>query len=102
MWARALSALAAVVLGGYASLSWTSTALAAGPYGSIHVGIWNGGAYTNDSTGAFSHCVASSAFPNGVALLIGQNSGRAWLLGFAHPAWGMRVGETFPIQLIFD
>ena len=31
-----------------------SVASAAGPFGTIHVGAWNGGAYTDDNTGAFS------------------------------------------------
>jgi hypothetical protein len=30
------------------------TASARGPYGSINVGNWKGGAYTNDQSGAFS------------------------------------------------
>jgi hypothetical protein len=29
---------------------------AKGPYGNIHVGQWKGGAFTDDNTGAFSHC----------------------------------------------
>ena len=36
------------------------SAYAAGPFGKIHVGLWNGGAYTDDHSGAFSHCAASS------------------------------------------
>ena len=30
----------------------------AGPFGTIHVGEWKGGAYSNDTTGEFSHCAA--------------------------------------------
>src|ERR1700761_8992201 len=36
-----------------------SSAGAAGPYGSIKIGAWIGGAFTDDSTGAFSHCAAT-------------------------------------------
>ena len=43
-----------------------SSAFAGGPYGSISAGNWKGGAYTNDKTGAFSHCGASSGYANGV------------------------------------
>lgn len=35
-----------------ASLLVISVAQARGPYGSINVGNWKGGAYTNDQTGA--------------------------------------------------
>jgi S1-C subfamily serine protease len=86
----------------FGGVLWVGTALAAGPYGSIHVGLWNGGAYTNESTGAFSHCVAASAYPNRVILVFGQNAGRAWFLGFANLGVSFLVGETFPVQVTFD
>jgi hypothetical protein len=57
-------------------------ALAAGPYGNIYVGNWNGGAYTDDKSGAFSHCVAGTTYASGVTVLVGQNAQGAWLIGF--------------------
>ena len=39
-----------------------SMAHAAGPFGKIHVGNWSGGAFSDDNTGGFSHCAASSGF----------------------------------------
>src|SRR5690349_5221532 len=59
-----------------------SSALAAGPYGSIKIGGWVGGAFTDDKTGAFSHCAATTAYASGIILVIGQNSANSWLLGF--------------------
>jgi hypothetical protein len=47
----------AVLLG---AIFASSNVGARGPYGSINVGNWKGGAYTNDQTGAFSHCAAGS------------------------------------------
>jgi hypothetical protein len=38
----------------------SSNADARGPYGSISVGNWQGGAYTNDQTGSFTHCAAGA------------------------------------------
>src|SRR6478735_4506816 len=52
------------------------TASARGPYGSINVGNWKGGAYTNDKCG--------------------------WILGFAHEKWTLTTGRAFPIALTFD
>jgi len=49
-----------------------SSALAAGPFGSIKVGAWSGGGFTDDSTGAFSHCSASTGYASGMGLIIGQ------------------------------
>ena len=77
-------------------------AQAAGPFGTIHVGNWNGGAYTNDSTGAFSHCAASTPYANGMTLLVGQDSNNAWLLGFANPAFRFKKGENLTIDVTFD
>ncbi len=80
----------------------TSPAFGNGPYGSIHVGNWKGGAYTNDKTGAFSHCSAATGYRNGVDLIVGLNADGAWLLGFASRAFNLTQGETFPIDVTFD
>jgi hypothetical protein len=45
----------------FVKLAITSIANAKGPCGNIHVGQWKGGAFTDDNTGAFSHCSASSS-----------------------------------------
>jgi S1-C subfamily serine protease len=81
---------------------WASAALAGGPYGSIHVGAWSGGAFTDDSTGAFSHCAAQTGYASGITLMVGQNAAGNWLLGFSHPSWQFLKGETFPLDVTFD
>ena len=40
----------------------SATAFARGPYGSITVGNWQGGAYTDDKNGAFTHCAAGTTW----------------------------------------
>jgi S1-C subfamily serine protease len=85
-----------------AALLCASPSFAAGPYGSIHVGLWNGGAYTNDTTGEFSHCAAGTSYNSGINVILGQNVNGAWLLGFAHPAWRLHTGESFPVDITFD
>jgi hypothetical protein len=77
-------------------------AFAAGPFGAIHVGNWNGGAYTDDKTGVFSHCAAATTYLSGTTVSIGQNSGGAWLLAILHPAWQLSTGETIPFDVTFD
>ena len=49
-----------------ASLFAISVAQARGPYGSINVGNWKGGAYTNDQTGEFTHCAAGAGYDSGI------------------------------------
>jgi hypothetical protein len=80
----------------------TSSAFAAEPFGSIRVGNWSGGAYTDDKSGTFSHCAAGTLYNSGINVIIGQKLQSAWLLGFAHPQFRLTPGETFPIDVIFD
>jgi len=79
-----------------------SSAFAAGPFGSIHVGKWSGGAYTDDKTGVFSHCSAATTYGSGVTVVLGQNANNAWLLGFGSEAFSLNLGEQFPIDITFD
>jgi S1-C subfamily serine protease len=79
-----------------------ASAFAGGPYGTIHVGNWQGGAFTDEQTGQFSHCVASASYVSGVFLSLGENSQRVWLIGFSNPAWNLSRGTTFPIDLTLD
>jgi hypothetical protein len=65
-------------------------------------GAWIGGAFTDDSTGAFSHCAAMSAYASGVSLVVGQNAGNSWLLSFASPAFHYNKGDNLAIDVTFD
>ena len=75
---------------------------AAGPFGTIHVGAWNGGAYTDNNTGAFSHCAAGSQYASGVSLIVSQTASNSWLLGFGSTAFHFNKGDTLPIDVTFD
>jgi S1-C subfamily serine protease len=79
-----------------------SSSFGAGPFGLIHVGNWSGGAYTDDKSGAFSHCSAATTYVSGVSLMVGQNANSSWLLGFASAAFSLTPGESFPIDVTFD
>jgi S1-C subfamily serine protease len=75
---------------------------AAGPYGSISVGNWRGGAYTSDKDGSFSNCAAGATYQSGVYFMVSVNADLSWVLGFAHPDWKLTPGEAFPLALTFD
>jgi hypothetical protein len=77
-------------------------AQAAGPFGLIRIGLWQGGAYTNDSTGQFSHCAARASYQTGVFFMVAMDASGSWGLGFAHENWQLQVGEAFPIDLTFN
>jgi hypothetical protein len=55
-----------------------SAAQARGPYGSINVGNWKGGAFTNDQTGVFSHCVAGASYDSGIYFMVMIDQGAGW------------------------
>lgn len=85
-----------------AAIALATGAEAKGPFGSIRVGLWTGGAYTNDATGRFSHCAAGANYVSGVAVVVMIDASGTWMLGFGHEAWQLQAGEAFPIDLTFD
>ncbi|MFB9262328.1 S1C family serine protease [Bradyrhizobium erythrophlei] len=91
----------AVVAAAWLIVSATPSS-ARGPYGSITVGNWQGGAYTNDKNGAFTHCSAVTAYQNGVYFSVSIAANGNWWLGFAHDNWRLTPGQAFPLALTFD
>jgi hypothetical protein len=79
-----------------------SSVTARGPYGSVKIGNWSGGAFTNDQTGAFTGCVASAPYKSGVTVFVMVNADLTWNLGFLHNNWSLKPGSAFPIVLTFD
>jgi len=76
----------------------TSFACAAGLYGTLHVGD----AYTDDSSGNFSHCAAVTAYANGVSLIVSQTATGSWLLGFGSPSFRFSKGQSVTVDVTFD
>ena len=87
---------------GFLQLAIASMAQAAGPFGTIHIAGWSGGAYTNDSTGAFSHCAAGADYASGVSLVVSATATNSWLIGFGSNAFHFNKGDTLPIDVTFD
>jgi S1-C subfamily serine protease len=83
-------------------VSVADVARAKGPFGSVNVGNWIGGAFSNDETGTFSHCAATTPYANGVILVVSQNAAGSWLLAFASPSYHFNKGENAAIDVIFD
>jgi S1-C subfamily serine protease len=96
MWLKSL------VVTSLLQVSVAGVANAAGPFGSVNVGNWIGGAFSNDQTGAFSHCAATTPYANGVILVVGQGVAGSWTLGFASPSYQFKQGENVAIDVTFD
>jgi S1-C subfamily serine protease len=95
-WLVAFGIIASVVLSG------GSCALAKGPFGLIKIGLWSGGAFTDDNTGAFAHCAAGAPYLNGTSLHVSLNAADQWNIAFSNPSFHLTKGETFPIDLTLD
>ena len=94
-------AINAVVVAACVLLSVTFSH-ARGPYGSISIGNWQGGAYTDDKSGVFTHCAAGASYQSGIYFLVLVGAGGNWRLGFSHQSWKLTPGEAFPLTLTFD
>jgi S1-C subfamily serine protease len=79
-----------------------SNAEARGPYGTINVGNWKGGAFTNDASGEFTSCSAFSPYKSGITVYVIVGANMAWRLGFSNDSWKLTTGQSFPIVLTFD
>jgi len=90
------------VVAAFCLIAASSTASARGHYGSINVGNWKGGAYTNDQSGAFTHCAAGTQYESGIYFVVTINDKAGWTLGFAHEKWTFTTDRAFPIELTFD
>src|SRR5437879_5475517 len=91
--------VAAVLLGMLASVG---SAAARGPYGVIKVAGWAGGAFTDDTTGKFSNCVATANYKSGINFGVVVTDTMSWGLAFSHPNWTLASSQKFPIVLSFD
>lgn len=97
---RVKVAVAIGILGGL--IGFSSSVAAKGPYGSIRVAGWSGGAYASDRTGQFSNCIVSANYKSGITFGVMLSPTYDWSLAFSRPDWRMNVGQSFPIVLTFD
>ena len=89
MYLRAICAIALLILS-------ASSVTARGPYGSVKIGNWSGGAFTNDQTGAFSGCIASAPYKSGITVFVMVSANVSWNLGFSHSGWSPQSLSQLP------
>jgi S1-C subfamily serine protease len=103
---------ASLVLGWFSGLAQVSfvflltmavaTASHAKEIAPFNFGNWTGGAYSNDSSGIFSHCAATAGYNSGISLSVFVNRSYAWGIGLIGPSWQMAVGSKISLQLRID
>jgi hypothetical protein len=72
------------------------------PGSDIQSGNWSGGAYTNDASGLFSHCVVAASYVNGDSLYLSVNGDATVSVGVVSPGLTAPEGQTFPVSLHID
>ena len=95
-----LACISAIVVA--VSVLWWGSASAGGPLRPFKHGFWSGGAYTDDRTGAFTHCSAGVAYDSGISLFLLTTGSQNWWLGFIDPQWSLPPNSKTPVQLRFD
>jgi hypothetical protein len=93
---------ARVALASVLTLVLLVPAFAKGPLRTVAVGNWQGGSFTSDWTGQFSHCAASASYRHGTSLHVAVNKDYSWTLGFSNSGWSMPEGNDVTINLWFD
>ena len=65
-------------------------------------GNWNGGAYTYDETGYFSHCGVSTSYVHGHSLFFFAYHHGAFTLGISTPQPAFQTGQILPVRVVVD
>jgi hypothetical protein len=63
---------------------------------------WSGMAFTNDETGAFSHCVVYAEYQNGATLYISYEVTESWFVSVTHNDWSLTEGVQYAISVEVD
>jgi S1-C subfamily serine protease len=66
------------------------------------VGGWDGGSYSNDQDGLFTHCAANAHYNSDLTLVVVVDREYSWFIGIQNPDWQLNEGEEFPFDLKID
>lgn len=91
-----------LVVSFFVAVSLAPGAHAKGPVGTLKVGNWSGGAYTNNDTGQFSGCIAAKTYRSGFTIIVMVSPQMTWQLSFVQEKWNLAQGQQLPIVLMFD
>lgn len=72
------------------------------PGSAFRSGVWNGGAYTSDQTGRFSHCGISTPYKSGDSLFFFVNDDGTYNLAVSKPEAEFTKGQVFPVTFMID
>jgi hypothetical protein len=70
--------------------------------GSTKVEGWLIGAYSDDTTGQFSHCGTAIPYRSGISLIFSVGKDFAWFMGLANPQWDLKPGAQYDLTYSID
>jgi hypothetical protein len=77
--------------------------IAKGPIQTVQVENWQGGSYTDDSSGAFSHCAAYVSYPGSNSdVFVSVVRDYSWRISFMNPLWNFELGRNISVAISFD
>ena len=76
--------------------------LAKGPIQPLRVGNWQGGSYTYDNTGKFSHCAAGVPYGRDIYVIVTVERDYSWDISLLRPEWHFQIGRQIPVSISFD
>ncbi len=94
------SAIRFVFLAAMVALAGPAWATDSIPGSTLHYGNWDGSAFADDN--GFTHCAISAPYQSGITLHFAIDRKYLWRMGFSHPNWTMRAGDSFGIVYQID
>jgi len=95
--ARALAAVASLFFVCFSA--YPASAKVLEPF---NVAGWDGGAYSSDNSGLFTHCAMSASYNSGILLLFSVTKEYEWSMGLGNPSWQFTIGNKYPVTYSID
>lgn len=90
------------VLAAAAGIALGTAAASSAEIAKLRIGNWQGGAFSNDQNGTFSHCAASARYKSGITLVFSVSNDRVWSMGFSSSTWNLNRGSSYPVRYWVD
>jgi hypothetical protein len=84
------------------ALCFWAFAAKAGEIGRYVVGGWTVLINADDTTGAFTNCIATASYRSGIDMHVMVSANFSWDLGFSSANWRLKTGDRISIQYRFD
>jgi len=74
----------------------------AGSLETRNVAGWRLEAFSDDSSGSFTHCAISSTYNSGITLFFAFDRDSQWSLALGNQSWRLKPGSKYPVSYAID